>query len=290
VRVGIQLPEVEREVRWPEVAAIARAAEHSGFESIWVGDHLLYRGGGRPERGPWDAWTQLAALAAITSRVRLGPLVAATAFHPPGTIARMAASIDEISGGRFVLGLGAGWNETEFRAFGFPFDHTVSRFEESFEIVRRLLASEHVTFKGEFHSIDDAVLLPPPRREVPIMLGSNGARMLAIALPHVAAWNTWFSSYGNTVEGFANLRGDVDGACVKAGRDPAELTHSACVLVRVGDSSSERPNDVAPVTLKDLASHLRLLGEAGADEIILVLDPIDERATREVANAIVDLK
>ena len=290
MRIGVQLPEVEREVRWPEVAAIARAAEESRFDSIWVGDHLLYRGGGKPDRGPWDAWTQLAALAVLTSRVRLGPLVASTAFHAPGAIARMAASIDEISGGRFTLGLGAGWNEPEFRAFGFPFDRTVSRFEESFEIVRRLLAGEHVTFEGEFHSVDDAVLLPPPRRSVPIMLGSNGARMLGIALPHVDAWNTWFSSYGNTVDGFANLRGDVDGACVKAGRDPAELTHSACVLVRIGDGAGERPKDVPPVPLKELRSHLRLLAEAGADEAILVLDPIDERATRQVANAIVDRK
>jgi len=290
VRVGIQLPEVEREVRWPEVAAIARAAEESRFESIWVGDHHLYRGGGRPERGPWDAWTQLAALAVVTSRVRLGPLVAATAFHAPGVIARMAASIDEISGGRFTLGLGAGWNEPEFRAFGFPFDRTVSRFAESFEIVRRLLAGEHVTFKGEFQNVEDAVLLPPPRRRVPLMLGSNGARMLGIALPFVDAWNTWFSSYGNTVEGFANLRGDVDAACVRAGRDPGEIAHSACVLVRVGDGAGERPHDVPPVALRDLVAHLRLLAEAGADEVILVLDPIDERSTRAVADAIVDVK
>ena len=288
MRVGIQLPEVEREVRWPEVAAIARAAEESKFDSIWVGDHLLYRGGGRPERGPWDAWTQLAALAVLTTRVRLGPLVAATAFHSPGVIARMAASIDEVSAGRFTLGLGAGWNETEFRAFGFPFDHTVSRFEESFAIIRRLLSGEHVGFNGEFHSVEDAVLLPPPRRRVPIMLGSNGARMLGIALPHVDAWNTWFSSYGNTVDGFANLRGDVDAACLKAGRDPAELMHSACVLVRVSAGPGERPNDTPPVPLKDLVAHLRLLAEAGADEVILVLDPIDERSTRQVANAIVD--
>jgi alkanesulfonate monooxygenase SsuD/methylene tetrahydromethanopterin reductase-like flavin-dependent oxidoreductase (luciferase family) len=290
VRVGIQLPEVEREVRWPEVAAIARAAEESGYDSIWVGDHLLYRGGGRPESGPWDAWTQLAALAVVTSRVRIGPLVAATAFHSPGVIARMAASIDEVSGGRFVLGLGAGWNETEFRAFGFPFDRTVSRFGESFEIVRRLLDGEHVSFKGEFHSVEDAVLLPPPRRAVPIMLGSNGARMLGIALPHVDAWNTWFSSYGNTVDGFANLRGDIDAACVRAGRDPGELIHSACVLVKVGDGSGERPHDVPPVEARNLAAHLREIGEAGADEAILVLDPIDERSTRQVAAAIVDRK
>src|SRR3954454_9969420 len=146
MRVGVQLPEVEREVRWPELRAIALAAERGGFDSIWVGDHMLYRGDGRPERGPWDAWTLLAALAASTERVRLGPLVASTAFHPPGLIARMAATIDELSGGRFVLGLGAGWNEMEFRSFGIPFDRLVSRFEESFEIIRRLVAGERVSF------------------------------------------------------------------------------------------------------------------------------------------------
>ena len=93
---------------------MARAAEEGGFDSIWVGDHLLYRGDGGGERGPWEAWTLLAALAAATERVRLGPLVACAGFHPPGLIAKMAATIDEVSGGRFVLGLGAGWNETEF--------------------------------------------------------------------------------------------------------------------------------------------------------------------------------
>src|SRR3954452_3641011 len=130
LRVGVQLPEVERDVRWPEMLAIAESAEASGYDSIWLGDHMLYRGGGHKERGPWDVWTTLAALAASTERVRLGPLVASLAFHPPGLVARMAASIDEISQGRFTLGVGAGWNETEFRAFGIPFGHRVTRFEE----------------------------------------------------------------------------------------------------------------------------------------------------------------
>jgi alkanesulfonate monooxygenase SsuD/methylene tetrahydromethanopterin reductase-like flavin-dependent oxidoreductase (luciferase family) len=114
--------------------------------------------------------------------------------------------------------------------------------------------------------------------------------MLGIALPYVEAWNTWFTSYGNTVEGFANLRGDIDAACVKAGRDPAELVHSACVFVEIGDGQGQRPKDIPPVALKDLVSHLRLLSEAGADEAILVLDPIDERSTRAAANAIVDFR
>jgi alkanesulfonate monooxygenase SsuD/methylene tetrahydromethanopterin reductase-like flavin-dependent oxidoreductase (luciferase family) len=290
VRVGIQLPEVERVVRWPEVAAIARAAEESGFDSIWVGDHMLYRGDGRPERGPWDVWTQLAALATTTSGVALGPLVAATAFHAPGLIARMAASVDEISGGRLVLGLGAGWNEAEFRAFGFPFDRAVSRFEESFEIIRRLLAGERVTLRGQFHSVDDAILLPRPTRRIPLMVGSNGSRMLAITLPYVEAWNTWFTSYDNTAEGFAALSAQVDAACERAGRAPREVRRSACVLVAMGKDAQERQHDVPAIPVSSLTSHLRRLADAGADEAILVVDPITERSTRELADVIVALK
>src|SRR4051794_31715862 len=159
-RVAIQLPEVERDVRWAEYHAMAVAAEEAGFDGIFVGDHLLYRGDGRPERGPWGAWELLAALAAVTERVDLGPLVACAGFHPPAVLAKMAATLTEISGGRFVLALGAGWNEVEFRAFGIPFDRRVARFEEAFSIIRGLLAGERVTFAGQFHSADEAVLAP----------------------------------------------------------------------------------------------------------------------------------
>jgi alkanesulfonate monooxygenase SsuD/methylene tetrahydromethanopterin reductase-like flavin-dependent oxidoreductase (luciferase family) len=246
-------------VRWPELLEIVRAAEGSGFASVWLGDHMLYRGNGRPERGPWDAWTALAALAAATERVTLGPLVAATAFHEPGVIARMAATIDEVSGGRFVLGLGTGWNAAEFEAFGFPYDHKVSRFEEAFEIIRRLLDGERVTFEGSYHRVHDAVLLPPPRRRVPIMVGGHGARLLRATLPHVDAWNTWYTPYGNTTEGFAELSAGV------------EIRRSACVLVTVDGGRGERPPD-NPVPLERLPDHLAALD---AEEAILVLDPID---------------
>ena len=282
MRIGIQLPEVEREVRWPEVVAIAKAAEDGAFDSIWLGDHLLYRGDGRAERGPWDAWTQLAALAALTTRVELGPLVAATAFHPPGVLARMAASIDELSGGRFVFGIGAGWNEPEFTAFGIPFDKLASRFEESFEIVRRLLAGEHVTFAGQFHKVDDAVLLPPPRRRVPLMIGSKGTRVLAASLPHVDAWNTWYAWYGNTPGGLATQNAEIDAACRKLGRDPRAVRRSACVLVAVG-GGGERTHDVPAVPSERIADHLKELADAGADEAILVCDPITASAVRKLA-------
>jgi alkanesulfonate monooxygenase SsuD/methylene tetrahydromethanopterin reductase-like flavin-dependent oxidoreductase (luciferase family) len=289
VRVGIQLPEVEREVRWAEVRAIALAAEEVGFDSIWLGDHLLYRDD-RGERGPWDVWTQLAALAAWTSRVQLGPLVAATAFHAPGMLARMAASVDEVSAGRLVLGIGAGWNEIEFRAFGFPFDRLVSRFEESFEIVRRLLAGEHVTFSGRFWSVDGAVLLPRPARRIPLMVGANRPRMLSIALPHVDAWNTWYTHYGNTAEGFAAHNGEISRACERAGRDPRAVERSACVLVRLEGGVDHRAEKAPPVDVVHVREHLRALADAGADEAILVANPITEESVRELGAALAPRK
>ena len=281
----MQLPEVEREVRWPELAAMARAAEECGFDSLWVGDHLLYRGGGRRERGPWDCWTTLAALAAVTERVALGPLVACTAFHPPGILARQAAAVSELSGGRLVAALGAGWNEVEFRAFGLPFDHHVSRFEEAFTIIRRLLAGERVTFDGRWHSVDDAVLLPPLAARPKLMVGANAPRMLAITLPHVDAWNTWFTPYGNTAEGFAQHNAELSAAAERAGRDPATLERSACVLVEAG-AAGERPRDVEAIPARRLAAHLQALAAAGADEAILVLDPITEESIRAVASVL----
>jgi probable F420-dependent oxidoreductase len=291
LRIGVQLPEVERDVRWPEYVAMARAAEASGLDSIWLGDHLLYRDDGRPERGPWEAWTMLAGLAAVTERVQLGPLVACASFHSPGLIAKMAATVDEISGGRFVLGLGAGWNETEYRAFGLPYDHRVARFEDSFEIVRRLLSGERVTHGGRYWQAEDAVLLPPPARRPPLMIGSNGARMLAAALPYVDAWNTWYNGYGNTPDGFAALNADITEAAERAGRDPRQIARSACVLVSLEEEAVRRPRDaeVAPVegSTDRLATHLRALAEAGADEAILVLRPITEDSIRALGATLV---
>jgi len=285
VRVGVQLPEVERVVRRAELAAIARAAEEIGFDSVWVGDHLLYRGDGRTERGPWDCWMTLAFLAGITERVELGPLVACTAFHPPGVLARLAAAVDELSGGRLVLALGAGWNETEFRAFGLPFDHHVSRFAEAFEIIRRLVAGERVTFAGRYHQVDGAVLLPPPARRPKLMIGANRPRMLSIALPHVDAWNTWYTHYGNTAEGFAAHNAEVSAAAEHAGRDPAAIERSACVLVEV-EPAGERPREVETVRAAQLEAHLEALAAAGADEAILVLDPITESSVRSLRTAL----
>jgi alkanesulfonate monooxygenase SsuD/methylene tetrahydromethanopterin reductase-like flavin-dependent oxidoreductase (luciferase family) len=197
-------------------------------------------------------------------------------------LAKMAATVDEVSGGRLVLGVGAGWNATEFAAFGLPLDKPVSRFAEAFAIVRGLLAGERVTRPP----VEDAVLLPPPARPVPLMVGSNGPRMLSITLPHVDAWNTWWDDYGNTPEGFAALNARISTACDRAGRDPSTLRRSACVLVQVDGGAGERPRGRA-VPAEELAAHLRGMAMAGADETILISDPITEASVRALGALVV---
>ena len=289
LRVGIQLPEIERVVPWREYVAIARAAEAAGFDSIWVGDHLIYRDDRGAERGPYEAWALLAALAAVTTHVRLGPLVACTAFTPAAILAKRAATVQDISGGRLVLGLGAGWNQGEFRAFGIPFDQRVSRFEASFDVIRRLLGGERVTAHGPFVDLDDAILLPVPQR-TDLMIGSNSPRMLSIALPHVDAWNTWFIEYGNTAEGFAKLNARIDTATRDAGREPRDVARSACALIVLDRALGERPVPPGVVAIEPpmtrIAATLRELAAAGADEAILVVSPITEHSVQELGEVL----
>ncbi len=270
---------------------MAQAAEEVGFDSIWVGDHLLYRGDHLAERAPWEAFTLLSSLASLTERVRLGPLVACAGFHPPGLIAKMASTVDEISGGRFVLGLGAGWNRTEFDAFGIPFDRRVDRFEESWTIIRELVTGGRSTSTGSHWSTRDAVLLPGRSGggSIPLMVGSNGERVLEITLPHADIWNTWFTEIGNSPEGFAAQSARVSDIADRVGRDPSTVDRSVCVLVRLGDGG-ERPHDPASPALcgsaEQIAGALRSFADAGADELIVVADPINERSIRTLGEAI----
>ena len=295
LRVGVQLPEVEREVRWPELLDMARAIEDLGFDGIWVGEHLLYRWPDREPRGPWEAWTLMAALAAVTSRVTIGPLVACTNFHNPALLAKQAATIDEVAGGRFVLGLGAGWNETEFQAFGFPYDHRIARFDEAFTIIRTLLREGAIDFDGDYYQARDCELLPRAAAGSPkLLIGSNGPRMLQITAPHVEAWNAWYAATGNSPTGVARLRDIVDAACRDVGRDPAEIERTVAVHVRLpggigrtmgGTSTTEqiRPLEGDPETM---AEELRAYAAAGIAEVQLVLDPIDRLAIERFAGVL----
>jgi alkanesulfonate monooxygenase SsuD/methylene tetrahydromethanopterin reductase-like flavin-dependent oxidoreductase (luciferase family) len=282
VKIGVQLPEVEWEVTFPELIAMAQRAEAVGFDSVWLGDHLLYDLPVGP-RGPWEAWTSHAAIAAATTTVELGPLVACTGFHSPAMLAKQAATVDAISGGRLILGLGAGWNRREFDAFGFPYDRRVSRFEEAFTIIRTLLRDGEIDFHGDFHDADHCVLHPRSPRPggPPLMIGSTGERMLSIALPHVQAWNVWWSHYGNTPDGFARVKETVDEQIVAAGRAPGEIEASAAVLVRLegggGRQMGDYPgDDVVPISGSpdEIADALRAFEAVGVAHVQLVVDPI----------------
>jgi probable F420-dependent oxidoreductase len=276
-KIGVQLPEVERFVPWPDYLDLARRAEAVGFDSIWVGDHLVYDLPDGSTRGPYEAWTTLAAIAAVTERVEIGPLVASASFHAPAMLAKQAATVDAISGGRLILGIGAGWNRREYDAFGFPYDRRVSRFAEALAIVVPLLREGRVTFHGEFFDVDDCVLDPRPARPggPPIMLGSNSPRMLGIGLPVVDAWNVWWSIYDNSVERFAEVKAEVD-AATPEGRH-VEATAAVLVTLPGGAGRVMGEGYAAPVTgvtPDDLADHVRGLAAAGATHLQLVLDPI----------------
>jgi alkanesulfonate monooxygenase SsuD/methylene tetrahydromethanopterin reductase-like flavin-dependent oxidoreductase (luciferase family) len=299
LKVGVQLPEVEREVRWPELLDMIRAVEDLGYDSVWLGEHLLYRWPERPPRGPWEAWTELAAIAAVTNRVEFGPLVACTNFHNPALLAKQAATIDEISGGRFVLGLGAGWNETEFRAYGFPFDHRIDRFEEAYAIIRGLLQDGAVDFEGRFYQARDCELLPrgPRPGGPPLLIGSNGPRMLRLTMPSAHAWNSWFSNFGNRPAGIGPLRDVVDEACRVVGRDPSEIARTVAVLVRLpggtgriqGSYTAEQPPPPIEGSAAVIADELRGFADAGIEHVQLVLDPITLDSIQTVAGALTEL-
>jgi alkanesulfonate monooxygenase SsuD/methylene tetrahydromethanopterin reductase-like flavin-dependent oxidoreductase (luciferase family) len=296
LKVGVQLPEVERVVRWPELLDMARAIEDRGYDSIWLGEHLLYRWPDRAPRGPWEAWATMAGLAAVTSRVTIGPLVACTAFHNPAILAKRADTIDEISGGRFVLGLGAGWNETEFGAFGVPFDHRITRFEEAFTIIRSLLRDGAVDFAGTYYQARDCELLPrgPRAGGPPLMIGSSGERMLRITAPHVDSWNAWYSDTGNRAAGIAPLRQKVDAACDEARRDRAAIERTVAVQVRLpggegrtmGDTSVAESAPPLEGSVESMAEELRAYAREGIGEVQLVLDPIDRTSIERFAGVL----
>lgn len=295
MKVGVQLPEVEWEVPFPELIAMAQLAESVGFDSLWLGDHLLYELEVGP-RGPWEVWTSLAAIAATTNTIEIGPLVACTSFHAPAMLAKQAATVDAISGGRLIVGLGAGWNRPDYSAFGFPYDRRVSRFAEAFTIIRTLLRDGEIDFHGEFYDADHCVVHPrfPRPGGPPLMVGSIGERMLDITLPHVDAWNMWWSDYGNTPAGFATQKARVDELIVATGRSVDEIEATAAVYLRLPGGTRRQMgdydamDDVEPLSGSpaELADILRAFEAAGCAHVQLVVDPITRGSIEHLAGVL----
>jgi len=299
MKIGVQLPEVEWEVPFPELIEMAQAAETVGFDSVWYGDHLIYD---LPvgARGPWEAWTTLAAIAASTSTIELGPLVASTSFHAPAMLAKQAATVDAISEGRLIVGLGAGWNQREYDAFGFPYDRRVSRFAEAFTIIRTLLRDGEIDFHGDYYSADRCVLHPRSPRPggPPLMIGSVGARMLDLTLPYVDSWNMWWSQYGNTAAGFAKEKTRVDALIEAAGRLSGSVEATAAVHVRLeGGAGRQMGNYVGDLAIEpltgspaELADQLREWEYAGAAHVQLCVDPITRASIESLGDVLVEFR
>jgi probable F420-dependent oxidoreductase len=291
-KVGLFLPDGEGMAGggtpgWADLLAMTRLAEAVGFDSVWVLDHLLVRhwmpGWEGSVVGSWECWSLLAALAAATDRIALGPLVSCSSFRNPALLAKMADTVDEISGGRLVLGLGAGWHEPEYRAFGFPFDHRVSRFEEALQIVVPLLKTGRVDFAGRYYAARECELRPRgPRPDgPPILIGAHGERMLRLAARYADAWNADWCVDPKEVP---PLRAEVDAACAAVGRDPATLERTLAVMIDAPGwqppASADWPTDMrhgsrspASGSPQELAELLRGFAREGITHVQVWLEP-----------------
>jgi probable F420-dependent oxidoreductase len=282
MKIGLLLPDTEgymagQTAHWPDLLTMTREAERVGFDSVWVTDHFLQRDE-KGERGPWECWSLVAALAAVTSRVEIGTLVLCTGFRNPAHLAKMAETVDDISNGRLILGIGAGWHEPEYTAFGYPFDHRVDRFAEATEIITTLVRTGAIDFDGPWYSARDCVLRPrgPRPQGMPILIGTgaSGERMMQLAARYGDSWNAWFGSFANDVDELRVLLGRVDDACAAVGRDPQTLERSVALKIALepGVASPMSTNAVDGPD-EEIASTLRAVAALGIAHVQLWIDP-----------------
>ena len=282
-------PELGRPHRYTEVRDMAAAAEALGFDSIWLYDHLLYRYAGQAPRGIWECWTMLSALAGTTSKVELGTLVLCNQFRNPAILAKMAATVDEVSGGRLILGIGAGWHEPEFRAFGVPFDHRVGRFEEALQIIAPLLRTGRVDFTGRYYQAQDCEISPrgPRPQGPPLLIAGSGPRMLRLTARHADLWNP--VEYLSAPEAFGGHRAKLGAACEDAGRDPSTIGLTALVAVSFPDLGEAPTSKAIPAYLSgstgDIASAMRSFEALGACHLVFHCAPYNSTALERLAEA-----
>jgi len=287
MKIGLMLPLGADETGgFADLRAMALAAEDSGLDSVWGADHLVYR----DDEGLWgihECWTVLTAVAALTSRVEIGPLVLALPFRNPALVAKMAAELDEVSGGRLVLGLGCGWHEPEFDAFGYPFDHRVGRFEEGMAIISPLLRGESVTFEGRWHTAREAKLLPPPIRPggPPILIAGKQPRMLGLVAEHAAQWNSAWYGFPDQADVLRTRLADLRVALDAAGRDPATLTLTAGIFVAFDGADASDVERAIHGTTSEIADGLAGYAELGIEHVIAHIFPRTADAVARLGEA-----
>ena len=280
--------ETNRTRPYDSIRATAQQAEADGFDSLWIPDHLLYRDPGEPTWGIWECWTILSALAEATARVELAPLVLCNSFRHPAILAKMAITLDEVSHGRLILGVGAGWNEPEYQAFGLPFDHRVGRFEEALQILTPLLREGQVDLAGKYYQARNCEIVPRGPRSAgpPLMVGSEGPRMLKLTAQYADLWNTGYMGKPDTM---AEPLAKITAACRVVGRDPATLGVTALICLWFPDLQAKQPGFVdKPLTgtAQEIAAAMRGYAELGVPHIMFQCEPYLPEAIQRLTEAL----
>ncbi len=292
--IGIVLPLVQygpdrATPRWSEIREVALLCEEVGFDTIWTPDELLWRPKERPIIGVWEGISMAGAVAAVTSRVRVGTWVMSALHRNPGIIAKAAETLDEISGGRFVFGLGAGheW-PGQARSFGLPEDHIFARFEEALEIIIPLLREGHADFEGTWHAARDLHQVPvgPRPGRIPIMIGGNGPKGQRYAARLADIWSGWAEERSH-VDEFAPRLASLEAICAEVGRDPGTLGRSAGVSVHPLESAGQTPGVIAG-SAEEIADAFRSFREVGFTRLEIMPGP-GTKATYEALAPVLEL-
>jgi probable F420-dependent oxidoreductase len=286
MKVGIVLnvDAVDGAWDWQQVRESALAADAAGLDSAWVPDHFFYKPPEGDVTGMEESWTVLSAVAGITERIELGTIVLASAFRNPGLMAKMATTFDSVSGGRLVLGVGAGWHDPEFEANGYPTDYKVSRFEEWIQILIPLLRGETVDFHGRWYRAKGGAVHPAPARRIPVLVAGNKPRMMRLVARHADSWNTaWFARPDDRLhERLRDLRAALDAE----GRDPDSLETTIGLLVRDPEQPSKEEGDEwFTGSTDELAELLREYEGLGFGHAIVILEPRTTRSVERLAEA-----
>ena len=269
----------------PSHSDMACRMEDAGLDSIWVYDHLLYRWPGKPTDGIWECWTVLSALAQATQRVKIGTIVLCVPFRNPAVLAKMATTLDEISDGRLILGIGAGWHQPEFDAFGVPFDHRGGRFQEAIEIIHPLLHDGRVDYHGTYYSAPDCEIIPrgPRPGGPPILIAGKGPRMLQLIARYADSCNTaWHARPADAVERIESIRA----ACTAEGRDPATLEITVGVPILYPDLGAGGMANPLIGTTTEIVETLRGFADLGVGHAIVDVAPHTPAALDRFAEAV----
>jgi len=278
LEIGLVLPMGDsfvdgRTVRWTEIRDLAVRAEEIGFDTVWTADELLWRSEGKAPQGWWECLTMTGAVAATTSRVKVGTWIMSALHHNPAIMAKAVETLDEISGGRFVFGLGAGHAGRQGHAFGLPEDRTIGRFEEALEILIPLLREGRANFEGEFHAAHELEQRPrgPRPGQIPIMIGAKGPKMLRLAARHADIWS-WFVEERSDLSEFGPRLAALEAACAEVGRDPDTIGRSAGVVVEPTEFTGSSEVLGVPIrgTAEVIADALRGFYSGGFDHLEIV--------------------